>query len=298
MLDVCEKLGIQKLNTTAYHSQCNGLVERFNRTLKAMLRKQAATCGMQWDKFLSGTVWAYRNTPHEATGEKLSFLLFGIDCRSPSEAALLPPTQSEEIDEFSDHWQELVVSLSSARSEALKRIRKAQKQYKSQYDMKQHQVELKTGDWVLVYFPKDEAGRNRKLSRPWHDPYHVIKKQDPDVTLCKVYFPQENNIQVHQMRIQPCPINFPAGYYWYGFKRAGPGHPPKWVQRLMSTDEPTVTLDEDNDESDEKVELDSQTEPDKIDESATGSKDPEQKRIAKTRTRTIVPPARYQSNSA
>jgi len=33
--DVCAMLGIQKLNTTAYHPQCNGLVERYNRTLKA-----------------------------------------------------------------------------------------------------------------------------------------------------------------------------------------------------------------------------------------------------------------------
>ena len=81
---------------------------------------------MQWDKFLSGIVWAYQNTPHEATGEKPSFLLFGIDCRTPSEAALLPQTQLEEVEEFNDYRQELVVSLSSARSEALKRIRKAQ----------------------------------------------------------------------------------------------------------------------------------------------------------------------------
>ena len=125
MLNVCEKQRIQKLNTMAYHPQCNSLVERFNRTLKAMLRKQAATYGMQWDKFLSGTVWAYRNTPHEATGEKPSFLLFCIDCRTPSEATLLPPTQSAEVEEFSDYRQELVVSLSSARSEALKSIRKA-----------------------------------------------------------------------------------------------------------------------------------------------------------------------------
>ena len=56
----------------------------------------------------------------------------------------------------------VVVSLSSARLEALRSIRKAQKHYKSQYDKK---VELKLGDWVLVYFPKDEAGRNRKLSK-------------------------------------------------------------------------------------------------------------------------------------
>ena len=200
ILNVCERLGIQKLNTTAYHPQCNGLVERFNRTLKTMLRKQASTYGNQWDKFLSGAVWAYRNTPHETTGEKPSFLLFGIDCLTPSEAALLPPTQSEPIEEFTDYRQELVLSLSSARAQATKSIRKAQKHYKAHYDKKQYQVELKLGDWVLVYFPKDEVGRNRILFRPWHGPYRIIEKRDPDITLCKVYFPEEKNIQVHQTR--------------------------------------------------------------------------------------------------
>ena len=48
MLDVCEKLGIKKLNTTAYHPQCNNLVEHFKRMLKTMLRKQAMTYGTQW----------------------------------------------------------------------------------------------------------------------------------------------------------------------------------------------------------------------------------------------------------
>ncbi len=39
MLDLCALLGIDKLNTTSYHPQCNGMVERFNRTLKTSLRK-------------------------------------------------------------------------------------------------------------------------------------------------------------------------------------------------------------------------------------------------------------------
>ena len=37
--DVRKLLGIKKLNTTAHHPQCNGMVERFNRTLKTVLRK-------------------------------------------------------------------------------------------------------------------------------------------------------------------------------------------------------------------------------------------------------------------
>ena len=29
MIDLCKLLGLKKLNTTAYHPQCNGMVERF-----------------------------------------------------------------------------------------------------------------------------------------------------------------------------------------------------------------------------------------------------------------------------
>ena len=73
----------------SYHLHCNGMVERFNRTLKLMLKKQATTYGAQWDLYLSSVLWAYCSIPHETTGEKPSFLLFGYDCRAPTEAALL-----------------------------------------------------------------------------------------------------------------------------------------------------------------------------------------------------------------
>ena len=43
MLDVCKLLGIKKLNTTMYHPQCDGMVERFNRTLKTMLETDIST---------------------------------------------------------------------------------------------------------------------------------------------------------------------------------------------------------------------------------------------------------------
>ena len=52
-----------------------------------------------------------------------------------------------------------------------------------------------------------------------------------------MYFPDDGSIQIHQSRVTRCPLKFPAGYYWYGNKRKGPGRPPKWVDDLLTTGE-------------------------------------------------------------
>ena len=232
MQDICTLLGIKKLNTTAHHPECDGMVERFNRTLKTMLRKHASKYGNRWDRYLFGVVWAYRNTPHDSTGEKPSFLLFGTDCRTPSEAALLPPNPMENTS-VEDYREEVIQTLSTARRLAADSIQNAQRRYKAAYDKKSSPVSYGLGDWVLVKFPQDETGRNRKLSRPWHGPYRIVERRDPDVTVVKVYAPQEGQIQVHQSRVSPCPPGFPAGFFWYGGKRSSPGRPPKWVDKLL-----------------------------------------------------------------
>ncbi len=232
MQDVCRILGVKKLNTTAYRPQCDGMVERFNRTLKTILRKHADKFGRQWDKYLPGILWAYRNTPHESTKEKPSFLLFGFDCRSPTEAAFLPPTSLQLID-VEDYRQELVLSLSSARELAGRNSQEAQRKYKVQYDKTADSKDYRVGDWVFVHSPQDETGSLRKLSRRWYGPFWILTVEDPDVVLTKVFFPQDDQIRGHQTRrVQPYSSQLPVGFYWYGPKRCGPGRPPKWVDRL------------------------------------------------------------------
>ena len=65
-------------------------MERFNHTLKTMLCKHASEIGVQWNTYLSGVLFANRNTPLSSTGEKPLFLLYGFDCRYPMQAATLP----------------------------------------------------------------------------------------------------------------------------------------------------------------------------------------------------------------
>ena len=66
---------------------------------------------------------------------------------------------------------------------------------------------MRLGDCVLIYFPAEDSGKQRKLSCPWHGPYRIVAKDETNVTAIKVYFPEEKSIKVHQNHVQMCPFN-------------------------------------------------------------------------------------------
>ena len=92
-----------------------------------------------------------------------------------------------------------MLTLSSARELAASNIQRAQRRYKEQYDRGARLSTFKLGEWVFVKFPQDESGRLRKLSRPWHGPYRIVQKRDPDVTVTKVYHPHCNRERLEWM---------------------------------------------------------------------------------------------------
>uniref|UniRef100_A0A915KZ07 Integrase catalytic domain-containing protein n=1 Tax=Romanomermis culicivorax TaxID=13658 RepID=A0A915KZ07_ROMCU len=51
MQDIWDLLKIQKVKTTAYHTQCNRMVERFNQTLIAQLKKYRAEDPDNWERY-------------------------------------------------------------------------------------------------------------------------------------------------------------------------------------------------------------------------------------------------------
>ena len=56
-------LNISQIRTSAYHPQTDGLVERFNKTLNAMLRKLVNKEGKDWNRMLPDVLFAYREVP-------------------------------------------------------------------------------------------------------------------------------------------------------------------------------------------------------------------------------------------
>ena len=82
------------------------------------------------------------------------------------------------------------------------------------------------------------------LSHPWHGPYRVVTSVDhQNATAIKVFFPQEDALQVHRPRVHPASSDFPAGYYWYEGFCHGPGRSPEWIDSLTEdTEEPCYNL--------------------------------------------------------
>jgi len=68
MQEVYRLLSIKHIVSTAYHPQTNGLVEKFNGTLKAMIKKLCLERPTDWDRFLEPALFAYREVKQDSLG--------------------------------------------------------------------------------------------------------------------------------------------------------------------------------------------------------------------------------------
>ena len=98
VLNICKLLDIKKINTSGYHPQTNGLVEKFNSTLIGMLSKSVAKHGRDWDTHLPYLLFAYRTSVQSSTGDSPFFLLYGRGARIPTETVLSQPQTVYQVD--------------------------------------------------------------------------------------------------------------------------------------------------------------------------------------------------------
>ena len=160
-------LHIHPIRTTPYHPQTDGLVERFNKTLKSMLRKAATQEGKDWDRLIPHLLFAYREVPQSSTGFSPFELLYGRKVRGPLEDAW---ENSQNTDESVISY---VLTIRERLAELVKENMEAsQKLQKQWYDKKAKDRDLKGGDQVLVLLPTSSS----KLLAKWQGPYAVVKK--------------------------------------------------------------------------------------------------------------------------
>ena len=159
--EVCKILGVKKINTSGYHPQTNGLVEKFNSTLISMIVKSAVVRPADWDTQLPGLLFAYCASAQESTKESPFFLMYGHDPRIPTSTVLSQPQSACTID-LDEYKTELMTNLRQSWDLAQDKIKQAQGHQKRQYDCHTSEVTLKPGDCVMIYMPAVTRGKHWK----------------------------------------------------------------------------------------------------------------------------------------
>ena len=73
--DMCQLLQIDKTRATPYHPQSDGMVERFYRTLCAMLSTFVNDNHTNWDTIIPYVLMAYRSGDHKTTDMSPNMLM-------------------------------------------------------------------------------------------------------------------------------------------------------------------------------------------------------------------------------
>ena len=199
-------LGTRHQLTPPYHAQSNGLVERFNGTLKQILKKLCFECPKEWHLHLPAVLFAYRDAPHAATGFSPFELVMGHRVRGPltvvKEAMLAIPASGEtppdtetslslsrRVLEMKDRLQE---TCALARS----RLCTAQAKQKVLFDRKTKARTLQVNDEVLIFLPTKPS----KLLMTWQGPGKVLERLGLNTYKVK-YGSRIRNYHINHLRL-------------------------------------------------------------------------------------------------
>ena len=199
--ECCKIMNTTKLNTTAYHPQTDGLVERFNGTLAETLSMFVSSNQKDWDEHLPQVLFAYRVSPNATTGESPFYLLYGREPRLPMDVSLLPPTNLSPS--VAEHRARIVTTLEEAQQLIQSNTQRAQLKMKARYDQSARPVPYTVGQRVWVYTPKHRKGLSKKLLHNFHGPYRIVEKLSPVHFKLRTLENKPVNTPVHANRLKP-----------------------------------------------------------------------------------------------
>ena len=173
MKEMLKLLQVKQLRTSVYHPQTDGLVERFNRTLKLMLKKTMEVDGKNWDQLLPYVLFSIREVPQASTGFSPFDLLYPYHPRGLLDLAKevweSQPSPHRSVVEHVDTMKHRMAQVWPIVREHLQLAQQAQARI---YNRGAKLRTFQTGEKVLVLIPSADC----KFLAKWQGPYEIVER--------------------------------------------------------------------------------------------------------------------------
>ncbi len=163
---VLKQLRIQHNQSSAYHAQSQGALERFHQTLKSLLRTYCMELGRDWEEGLPWLMLAAREVTQESTGFSPNELVFGHTVRGPVAVLADSLREAEPPQNLIDFVNGFRHRLYTAGELAKEKLAAAQGKMKSLFDHRTEGRVFSPGDQVLALFPLPTSPFQAKFTGP------------------------------------------------------------------------------------------------------------------------------------
>ena len=171
---VCSRLSIHQMRTSTYRPNCNGKVERANRSLHNLMAKVVSDTQRDWVKHLPACVLAYNMSRSEATSYTPYFLMHAREALCPLDLLLEVPEVRDAVgtNEFAE---KLICRMRSAFEVVSVHTKKQVTRMKRNYDKRVKPQEFQEGQYVWYYYPRHYLHRTPKWSRFYTGPFRIVR---------------------------------------------------------------------------------------------------------------------------
>ena len=174
--ELCQRLQIDKVRTTPYKPSTNGAVERFHRTLNAMLAKVVAQNQKDWDLHLPYVLAAYRASESESTGFTPNRLFLSRELCLPIDLVLGDISVANNLSTTDDFVAMQIENMQSNFDTARKFMQRQATSRAFRYDLRVKPASFPVGSLVWYFYPRRRPGLKDKWAKLYTGPYEVVEQ--------------------------------------------------------------------------------------------------------------------------
>lgn len=168
-------INAKKIQTTSYHPQTNGLVERFHRAMNDMLSILCKQNETDWDENIQYVLMSYRSAKQKTTGYSPNYLMFGREIKTPIDISIDNEINQDET--FSDiqRYVNVITERMKKATEIVEQIQNGIVE-KRKGETEKLIPRFRKGDLVMLLIMQHKRGMKKKLEPRYDGPYEVIEE--------------------------------------------------------------------------------------------------------------------------